>query len=189
MDSMKVFGQLTNVSFDEFMACFQKMKKSAFRLEMLEEYNVDSEKESFLKFLGGEKFPPLGYNKDWVDLINRSVQRGIDFRRVRLIRNPIKDYVKFEVSWAYKVNMSGGDKVGIIESDGLPNFKSDVPILKDYWLFDDEHCYIMEYDFVGRFLGISRVPEKASKKYVDLKYEAISSSQDIKQTQLWQTLS
>jgi hypothetical protein len=31
--------------------------------------------------------------------------------------------------------------------------KTSVPILKDFWLLDDERCFLMEYDFLGRFLG------------------------------------
>ena len=183
-----LYHQLEPISLEQFGSLFSSMKSSTFRLEMLDLYTVEGEQAAFHEFLSGKKFPPEDFNESWTKLISESVTKGIEFKRVRLLNEPISDYVKFEISWCYKINIAAGDSVSAIFSKITPDFDTKVPILKDYWIFDDEDCYLMEYDLLGQFLGVNKVPHQAVDDYVKLKYEAIEKSKDIRSTELWNEL-
>lgn len=171
-------------SLQQFSELFSKMERFAFRLEMLEFFTIPDEASFFARYRRGEKQPPEGFNNDWVKTIRAAVERGVDFSRVRLVREPIHEYLKFEIAWGYRVNVPAGEKTFVISFDLLP-FKTEVPILKDFWLFDESVCFLMEYDFIGRFLGVSKVKSKFIDPYVKLRKELLQRSLPIQKSPLW----
>ena len=52
--------------------------------------------------------------------------------------------------------------VSVSVFDTLPLFNTEVPILKDFWIFDDQSGFVIEYNILGRFLGVNRIPKKIS---------------------------
>ncbi len=51
-----------------------------------------------------------------------------------------------------------------------------VSIVKDYWLFDQHDCFLMEFDFRGDFLGALKIPETYVASYVELSATLIQRS-------------
>ena len=185
MNSAELFRRLETVKPDQFGNLFKTMQTSAFRLEMLDFYTIPGEEEEFRQWKSGQKVPPEGSNQKWIDTVSASVKRGVDFQRVRLVREPVSEYLKFEVAWGYRLNIPAGEKTSCIFYKDKPAFTSQIPILKDFWLFDEERCYLLEYDFVGRFLGLNQVPSDHVAGYCELKKELLSRANDIRKTPLW----
>ncbi len=170
---------------ETFGNSFDAVKKSAFRLEMLDLYTIPEEAEFYNSYLAGIKTIPNNFNKEWLSLVQTGTANEIVFQRVRLVREPMHSYVKFEIAWGYSQSVKAGEKIGIIMYDNMPLFETQVPILKDFWLFDNETCYLMEYDLIGQFLGVKKLPAEYIHYYISLKEEALKKSVDIKKTKLW----
>ena len=185
MDALQLYGQLSLASLEEFGSFFTAFRHTAFRLELLDLYSVPEEESVLKQFLSGSTKPPDDFNKDWIKILSAATSAGKKFERVRLVREPIHDYLKFEVAWGYAKNIEAGEGVSVIHYGQMPYFKTVVPIFNDFWLFDDSHCYLMEYDFLGHFLGVRKLPSQHVDQYVDLKKEALSKAVDIKLSSLW----
>jgi hypothetical protein len=172
MNPIEIHSSLKSFPLPEFGGYFSNFKKSAFRLELLSRYNVPDETEDYKKFLAGQSEPPDDYLKDWRSVITSAKASGKEFRRVRVVDGSLSNYLKFEIAWAYRGNIVAGEDIRFIIRTEIQPFNTSVPILKDYWLFDDAECFLMDYDYCGTFLGISRVPTEIVQHYVALKGEA-----------------
>ncbi len=180
--AQNVYKKLRKISLKNFGNLFTLIQKSAFRLETLQVYNVTYETKYFKRFLAGENKPPKDINKQWRVMVRNAAKKGIKFSRVRLVEEPLTSYLKFEIAWGYSLNILAGEDIRVISSKKIPRFDIQVAILKDFWLFDDQRCYLMEYDLLGKFLGINQIPKSDIKPYIDLKYELIDKSKDIRKT-------
>jgi hypothetical protein len=135
---------------EEFGALFTTFQRSAFRLETLPVYSVteDDEAEAFRRFCAGQPQPPQ--DRDWPRLVSSAVAAGKRMERVRLVSQPLSDYLRFELSWGYPDNIAAGEDIRILPVVGdLPAGIMD----HDYWLFDDTIVVRMEDDDEGRFIG------------------------------------
>lgn len=185
MDLLKIYRQLEPVDIEEFSQSFADAKENAFRLEMLDQYTVPGEFEHFQNYLAG-KTVPNDFNIDWLELIKKCRANGVHFQRVRFARSPFSQYLKFEVSWGYTRSIKAGEDIKVITSEDLPEFSQKVPILKDFWIFDSSKCFILEYDIIGQFLGINKVPNEYIESYSQLAKELTNTSEPIANSGLWE---
>ena len=82
---------------------FNSFQKSAFRVETLQRYNVNEEREAFEYFQQHKKLLDGVWN-DWHDIIKQAKSRGTTMQRVHLIQFPITPYISFEMEF-YKKSM------------------------------------------------------------------------------------
>lgn len=166
--SIEAFESLEQVQLGEFGSYFSSFRKEAFRFEMLPVYDVPQEKEYIKKFQNGISCP-ADFNSDWLNLIKEAQVRGSHFTRVRFVPlQHITPYLQFEINWGYKRSSATGESIFILNDKTLDPYSQVVPILNDFWLFDQAECFIMYYDQVGRFLGVNRVPKKDVALYTNL---------------------
>jgi hypothetical protein len=184
MTPSELFQKLTKLPTPEFGKLFTSMESSAFRLEALDVYSIPGEEEDLARFRKGQK-PPHDTNAQWAQTIGAAISRGVDFQRVRLVRKPVSEYVRFETEWGYKFNVPAGEQTFALFYEDVITFRNEVPILKDFWLFDNSRCFLMAYDFWGRFLGVNEIPREAVPAYVQLKAECLERAVDIQKTFLW----
>ncbi|MBZ4320858.1 DUF6879 family protein [Streptomyces huiliensis] len=118
-------------SFDELLG---SARSSAFHLEMRDVYTVAEERESFAAWRRGERIDdsesPMW--RDWVALVRRTVGRGVQMRRARIVSEPVTDYIRFEHAGT-SVIVDAGEQVRWLprsEASGiaLPG--------NDFWLID-----------------------------------------------------
>lgn len=172
-------AHLTPVPLHEFGARFATFRRRAFRFESLPEYGVDEERPFLAAFLRGEACPP-SFNADWLNIVGAARDRGALIERVRYVGTPpYSQYLRFEVQWGYRRSATIGESVRCLEQDALRELSRRVPILKDFWLFEDQDCYLMDYDVTGRFLGVAQVPNSALPLYVDLATEMHRASEPL----------
>ena len=82
---------------------FNSFKKSAFRVEILQRYNVDEEQEAYDFFLKNNKLPDWFW-EDWCDIIKQAKTRWAKMQRVHMINFPIDSYISFELEVYKKIS-------------------------------------------------------------------------------------
>jgi hypothetical protein len=129
---------------------FTTFRHSAFRLEMMPAYLIDSEAESFRLWREGQPEPAWRSERPWLATVRSAVARGASMQRVRIVQRPLSDYIRFEFDWGYPANIEAGEDIRVLELGPGEAFPY---VADDFWLFDDETAVWMDYDEHGRFVG------------------------------------
>lgn len=135
-------------------ALFESFEQSGYRLEGLQTYTSPPEAEPFERFLAGK---PLGVEPTWwIGIVTGHKEAGTSMSRVRIVREPLTDYTRFEFA-VYPMMAAAGEDIRVIVANG------DEPTLPDhdYWLFDDTDLWMMEYEGAGVFVGARLIEDKA----------------------------
>jgi hypothetical protein len=104
--------------------------RTAVHLETRDSYTPDD--QGFLDWLAGEPLP-VPANPAWSELVRTHTARGVEFRRARIVSEPVAEYLRFEHAITEQVNISAGEQVRWLPRRlgvGLC-----VP-LSDYWVLD-----------------------------------------------------
>jgi hypothetical protein len=133
----------------EFDACFDRFKRTAFRLETLPEYIAPGELERIEAFMRGEARPERSVRTaPWLARIALStVSEGKQWCRVRLLDDPLTEYERYQLQ-GYAESQAAGEEIRII-----PRRDMYVPLTPDFWLLDDAAIVFLSYDANGRWLG------------------------------------
>ncbi len=137
---------------DQRDALFDSFQRDAFHLELRDSYAVDSEDESYWRWKRGEPPDPADRNRPWLQRIKRITQLGRTVRRVRVITEPISEYIHFEYD-STPENLAAGEDIRWLPRRLVP---ADVifPLEgRDWWLFDNSFIAVGEFDDHGRPLG------------------------------------
>ncbi|MFI0717833.1 DUF6879 family protein [Streptomyces sp. NPDC021224] len=80
-----------------------------------------------------DRDPGSAYWAPWVELIRRTVARGVTVRRARIVSEPVSPYIRYEHALTV-VNVAAGEQVR-----WLPRRQAFMLALpgNDFWLFDD----------------------------------------------------
>lgn len=149
--------RITDLNDPRWEALFTDLTSSWFRLETLQHYAVDYEADEYQEFLRtGSIDRPFG---DWQHMVARHTRAGRTLRRVHVVEHPRSAYLDYEIE-VYKINARAGEDIRIITTphgewpDGLPRGY-------DYWLFDDNDIWAMEYDSDGEFVAAEQVTDRS----------------------------
>lgn len=139
---------------DEFERLFTTFRRTAFRFEVRERYNVPLEEEPLRRFLAGEP-ADLGWLADWHSDVAAASAAGLRYRRVRAVSVPFSDYTRFGLAMA-ESNIAAGEDIRYVdrrqyERLGLPGH--------DAWLFDDARLAVLHFDADDRMLGAEIVTD------------------------------
>jgi hypothetical protein len=145
---------------EEFDARFWQFRSSVFRLETLQEYRGSGEDEAIAAFQAGLAAPPDDpVQTEWEEMIRACRRAGRAMQRVHVVVEPVTDYMRFELTWAYAPNVAAGEDIRIVPvrehewPAGLPR--------QDFWLFDDADLFVAHYAADGMWLGVEPVDEPA----------------------------
>ncbi|MBO0652857.1 hypothetical protein J1792_08670 [Streptomyces triculaminicus] len=160
----------------EFGRIFETFERCAFRLETLSVYDVEEERAEYEAFLAGEPMLPEWADNPWV---RSMTDRGKSVSRVHVLRSPLTDYLRYELS-AYPGNVTAGETIGIIDLAeqavaGLPDH--------DFWLFDDAEVYRMNYTEGGKFVGAEKLAPERLAEYQ--KYRNIAQEHAVPFSEYW----
>jgi len=134
-----------------FGALFDSFTHSVFRLETLQHYAVSAEDALMRSFRDGTPRPERSVRTDpWLRRIAVSTAEGKSWSRVHLIREPLSEYVRYELL-AYIESQAVGEQISLVDLGAYPQYEHVGP---DYWLFDAEtdhaQAVLMHYDDDGR---------------------------------------
>ena len=134
----------------QFGAVFGSLfRRSAFRLEVLDRYAVPDEAEPFRRFLAGEPQDPA-WREPYKQFVRGELRDGKQMARVHAVREPLSDYLEFELTCGYPANVAAGEDVRVLRLASWPHLR--LPD-HDYWLFNDRVAAVMIYGEAGDFLG------------------------------------
>lgn len=136
--------QNTVISFEQLVRDFDSLfRHRLFRLETLDDYYAENEREPFARFLAGES-DDLAWRGPWKKYVREVRASGRTMSRVHIVSEPPTDYIRFEMLRTYPANVEAGEHVGIIgreKAASLPDM--------DFWLFDDAAVAVLVYDAAG----------------------------------------
>jgi hypothetical protein len=150
-------GLIEDVADPAFGRLFTDVQRSWFRLETLQRYDVEYERDELAAFLRGERLN--AEPGPWQAMIREHVAAGRELARVHVIAEPLTDYVRYELR-AYEPNADAGEDVRVIPIQGGA-WPAGVP-RHDYWLFDDDRLWLMDYDPVGAFQAARLIDDATS---------------------------
>lgn len=145
----------------EFIAKFSDFQYSVFRLETLQSYANSGEDAALEAFLAGQPLPPRDpFDDEWEAMIRGNVHAGRSVQRVHVVREPVTDYIAYELTWGYGPNVAAGENIRVIPVAAGEPWPVDLPPEgADYFLFDSHELFWQHYDVTGRWLGTEPVSD------------------------------
>ncbi len=125
---------------EAWSARFRDFEREAFRLELLPQYLVPQEQETFAAWRAGAVRE--SGEGSWQSTIQSAHARGATISRVHVVTSPLSDYLRFEFDWYYRFNAAAGEDIRILD-----RAKTTAPALApfDFWLFDERDVVAMRY--------------------------------------------
>jgi hypothetical protein len=122
-------------------------RHSAYRLELLDEYDSPRTRVRVARFLADQP-DDAEVRAYWDRVVGDARRAGKAMQRVHVITGPLTDYLRFELAF-YQGSVVAGEDIRILSGDlatglELPGF--------DYWLFDGERVAVMYYGDRGTWL-------------------------------------
>src|SRR5262245_44978292 len=100
---------------------FTAFKTEAFRLEVLPAYSIPSEVDALVAFRQGRVPAVAPDYREWLDLVARTTDGGRRIVRVRIVDVPPTEYQRFELEWAYLLNVDAGESIRYITRQKYEN--------------------------------------------------------------------
>jgi hypothetical protein len=142
------------VSFDDlFSRALTSARESAFHLEQRDSYALaDVHREPFRSFVDSGALD-TAFMADWSASVREAAARGVEFRRLRIVSEPVSDYIRWEHAVTVS-NIEAGESVRWLSRRTCPAVAV-VPF--DFWLFDGKTV------LVNHFAGDGSWPEPSAE--------------------------
>jgi hypothetical protein len=147
----------------EFGQLFTEVKRSWFRLETLQHYDVSGEQEQFDAFQAGKATMPYDpADAEWSTMVSGHIAAGRTLQRVHVVAEPLSPYVQYELTWGYRPALEAGEDIRVIPcAEGA--WPNGLPEAHDFWLLD-EALWLMAYDPDGRPLYADHITDQTRVK-------------------------
>ncbi len=143
----------------ELLGRFRTVRYSVFRLETLQRYAESGEDEGLAAFERGDPEPPPDPAEDeYAGMVRAHRAAGKTRQRVHVVREPLSDYLAYELTWEYGPHVAAGEDIRIIDATDI--WPDDVPEAMDFWLFDSRHLFELRYAADGTWLGVEPVSDQ-----------------------------
>ncbi|MGH3869601.1 MAG: DUF6879 family protein [Pseudonocardiaceae bacterium] len=153
-------GASTNAfGFDDY---FEHAEVNIFRLETLQVYGNSGEDPALAAFLAGKPHLITPGKREWITLVRDRTAAGCAMQRVHVVREPITDYLRFELTWGYQPNVTAGEYIGIIPVPPGHRWPRGLPEQTDFWIFDLGVLYELRYHPDGSWIAAEQVTEPAA---------------------------
>ena len=125
---------------DEFSALFAAVSRSSWRWECQGDYRSDH--ELVRRWRGGERTREDHEERDWVRYIRGLREAGIPFERVRMLTEPLTDYLAWMLANT-NPNVDAGEDIRWLTENkarelGAPDY--------DFYIFDDDRVVILNFE-------------------------------------------
>jgi hypothetical protein len=127
---------------DEWRRTFDAYERDAWRFEAQPTYTMPKEAESVARFLRGEP-KPVDHNARWHERVRGFAASGRVIGRVRIVRQPLTDYQRYQFAWGIPGNINAGEDIRVLDVTqndyGLPLSGT------DWWMFDDSRIVHLNF--------------------------------------------
>jgi hypothetical protein len=150
----------------------EECRASALHLEMRDGYMRDD--PMFIAWQAGHRDDPTDRDswwRPWLDVIARTVERGVAVRRARIVSEPVSDYIRFEYDITF-TNIAAGEEVR-----WLPRrLATDLALpANDFWLLDDRRLLVIHFSGDGDVTGRELIKDSAVVSLCASAFEAVWS--------------
>lgn len=132
---------------------FDRPHRRVFRLETLQCYAAADEAAMIEAFRTGRSRPADPGKDEWTAVVRAGRRAGTSFERVHVCREPLTDYLEYELTWSYEPSVAAGEDVRIVALSATASWPAELPEL-DFWLFDDDELLVMHFDADGSWRGV-----------------------------------
>ena len=108
-------------------------ERSAWHLELRDGYVLDD--PDWLDWQAGRHFDPAERWASWFELIRATTARGVDVRRLRVVSEPVTDYIRFEYDVTADHNVAAGEDVRWLARHAASGLLFPA---EDFWVFDGQ---------------------------------------------------
>lgn len=164
---------------DQFGAMFHTVRRSAFRLETRDRYNVPAEQQRIRRFLAGE--PDEDYllaAHPWGQMTRAAAAAGRPFSRVRVVSVPLGDYSRYAL-WSAQGNLRADEEIRYLGRDQAAALDLPVRPPHDAWLLDDNRVAVLHFDDEDQLLGAELLDDTATveehRRWRDTAWKASAS--------------
>nr|WP_246025114.1 DUF6879 family protein [Saccharopolyspora antimicrobica] len=112
---------------------------------------MPNEQENLSRWRAGEP-KPEGHNSAWHDRVRGYLADGKTLGRVRVVRQPLTQYQRYQLTWGIPGNIEAGEDIRILD---LTNLDLDLPS-HDFWLFDDEIVVDLNFNPDGTLINLDQ---------------------------------
>jgi hypothetical protein len=143
-------------------------ERSAAHMEMRDAYTPDD--PDWLDWRAGHRFDPADRWASWSGLVRATVDRGVSVRRLRLVSEPVTDYVRFEYDVTAAHNLAAGEQVRWLPRHTAAGLL--VPC-NDFWVFDDQVILWNHFAGDGSWVGEEKGDDPAVAKLCASSFDAV----------------
>jgi hypothetical protein len=136
-------------------------------MEMRDAYTPDD--PDWLDWQAGHRFDPAERWASWSGLVRATVDRGVSVRRLRLVSEPVTDYVRFEYDVTAAHNLAAGEQVRWLPRHAAAGLL--VPC-SDFWVFDDQVILWNHFAGDGSWVGEEKGDDLAVAKLCASSFDA-----------------
>ncbi|RKN11067.1 DUF6879 family protein [Streptomyces radicis] len=127
-----------------------KAERAAWHLEMRDGYMLDD--PAFIRWQNGHREDPddrASWWRPWLDVVVEATARGVEMRRLRVVSEPVSDYIRYEYDITF-TNVAAGESVR-----WLPRARARDLLLPalDGWVFDGESLILHHFSGDGQWTG------------------------------------
>lgn len=143
------------MAFVDLMRMLRTFATSAFRLEARQIYSTDGETAAFAAWRQFGHIPDAAdpLISGWTEIVRARVEAGAVMRRVHVVRNPLTEYLRFELALQQAHSLPAGEQVRVVDADLHP----DLARAEDLWLLDDRVGVQLIYDDAGQLTQLRRM--------------------------------
>lgn len=127
---------------DEWRRAFDAYERGAWRFEAQPAYTMPKEAENVARFLRGDP-KPADHNARWHERVKGFVASGRVIGRVRIVRQPLTDYQRYQFAWGIPGNINAGEDIRVLDVTrtdyGLPLSGT------DWWMFDESRIVNLNF--------------------------------------------
>jgi hypothetical protein len=136
-------SRVLTLSRSQFQELFTAKWSTAWRWECQGVYREPTEQEPLRRFLLGDR--DLSWYRPWRERVRAWVAEGRHIARVRMLTDPLTDYLRYQLFLTVAAVDAGEDILFIDEerADELGAPK------EDYWIFDDTKVVTMSFNDDG----------------------------------------
>ncbi|MFC5829859.1 DUF6879 family protein [Nonomuraea insulae] len=146
------------ITSDQRDELFESFRCEAFHLELRDHYGVPGEEGPFARWRRGVP-DDLGWLQPWLARVRAATSADRIVRRVRVVTEPVSDYIRWEHAVA-PTNLEAGEDIRWLPRHRLSRLE--LPMSgADWWLFDDRLLAVGRFDDDGRVLGSELVTDAA----------------------------
>ncbi|MFE5584278.1 DUF6879 family protein [Kitasatospora sp. NPDC056531] len=127
-----------------------KAHHSAVHLEMRDSYMLDD--PEFIAWQAGKRLDPANREswwRSWLDVVVEATSRGVKMRRLRVVSEPVTDYIRYEYDVTFP-NVEAGEDVR-----WLPRSRAGDLLLPglDGWVMDEQIVILHHFTGDGQWVG------------------------------------